>query len=98
MIRIIVFTVLGMLLARALARFWRGVLEGISGQPQARGGASVPQRGVQMVRDPVCGTFVVPERAITLTAGRQILHFCSAACRDRYRSDQSHTAVEGQTA
>ena len=28
---------------------------------------SVPQRGVQMVRDPICGTFVVPERAVALS-------------------------------
>ena len=98
MIRFIILSVLLTLFLRALSRFWGGLLEGMSGQPRTRGGSSVPQVGVQMVRDPVCGTFVVPEGALTLTTGRQVLYFCSAACRDRYRPDQSRTAVEGRTA
>jgi len=39
-----------------------------------------------MVRDPVCGTFVLPERAISVTVGRQQVFFCSLACRDAYRA------------
>jgi YHS domain-containing protein len=39
-----------------------------------------------MVRDPVCGTFVVPERALTITNGREQVHFCSTTCRDKYRA------------
>jgi YHS domain-containing protein len=46
----------------------------------------VPRRGVQMVRDPVCGTFVVPDRALMLLVGRQPIYFCSTACRDKYRA------------
>jgi YHS domain-containing protein len=42
-----------------------------------------------MVRDPVCGTFVLPERAVTLMDGRSRLFFCSEACRDKYRSRPS---------
>jgi YHS domain-containing protein len=41
---------------------------------------------VSMVRDPVCGTFVVPERAVTLVNGRTTINFCSEACRDKYRA------------
>ena len=41
--------------------------------------------GVQMVRDPVCGTFVLPDRAVTFVDGRTHLFFCSDACRDAYR-------------
>jgi YHS domain-containing protein len=48
----------------------------------------VPQ-SVQMVRDPVCGTFVLPERAVALTDGRSSVYFCSAACRDQYRAGPS---------
>jgi YHS domain-containing protein len=39
-----------------------------------------------MVRDPVCGTFVVPDRALMLSVGRRELYFCSSACRDKYRA------------
>ena len=49
-------------------------------------GPGVPQRGVQMVRDPVCGTFVVPARAVPLLTGHERLYFCSADCRDKYRA------------
>jgi YHS domain-containing protein len=45
----------------------------------------VPQSGVQMVRDPVCGTFLLPDRALTLGDGRTQVFFCSDACRDKYR-------------
>ena len=55
-----------------------------------RGGRRASQRcrprGVQMVRDPVCGTFVVPDRAVTLVDGRARVFFCSDACRDKYRA------------
>jgi YHS domain-containing protein len=39
-----------------------------------------------MQRDPVCGTFVVPERAVTLLVGQQQMYFCSISCRDKYRA------------
>ena len=39
-----------------------------------------------MARDPVCGTFVLPDRAVTLVDGRARLFFCSEACRDKYRA------------
>jgi len=83
MARVLLFFVLFMLLVRALSQLWKGLVQGIQG-PQGR--PSVPTRGVQMVRDPVCGTFVVPDRAVTLSVGREQLYFCSASCRDAYRA------------
>ena len=44
------------------------------------------KRAVQMVRDPVCGVFVIPDRAVMITDGRRQLFFCSAKCRDKYRA------------
>jgi YHS domain-containing protein len=46
----------------------------------------VPTRGVQMVRDPVCGTFVLPDHAVSIADGRGRVYFCSARCRDAYRA------------
>jgi hypothetical protein len=68
--------------------FWRIVdsfMEGMTGRTSHQ--AQVPQQGVQMARDPVCGTFVLPERALTLVDGRTRtrVFFCSDACRDKYR-------------
>ena len=84
MIRFVVYLALIILLSRALSRLWGGFMEGLSGEPRTR--SRVPQRGVQMVRDPVCGTFVVPDRTLMLSVGRDQVYFCSAACRDKYRA------------
>jgi YHS domain-containing protein len=52
-----------------------------------------------MQRDPVCGTFVVPERAIALSGSRgERLYFCSIECRDKYRARPESSAVHGRTA
>ena len=81
MYRILLYSVLLILVARALAKLWAGIMEGLDAEPR-RGGV---QRGVQMVRDPVCGTFVVRDRAVVLTAGGSSHYFCSTRCRDAYR-------------
>jgi uncharacterized protein len=81
--------VLAMIMARAAWRLIDGVVEGLSGRaPRDRSG-NVPARGVQMVRDPVCGTYVIPERAIALSEGTARVFFCSAHCRDAYRAGRS---------
>jgi YHS domain-containing protein len=82
MLRLLLLLVLIVLLARGFWRMVDGIVEGLTG----RASTGVPGRGVQMVRDPVCGTFVLPERALTLSDGRQRIFFCSATCRDKYRA------------
>jgi uncharacterized protein len=83
LVRVALFVILAFFIGRAVWRLLDGIIEGATGS-RSRGGP-VPQRGVQMVRDPVCGTFVVRDRALTLTDGRTELFFCSDVCRDRYR-------------
>jgi len=83
MLRYILLLLLLVFLARAFWRVVEGVMEGVTGQPR---GAGPRRAGIQMARDPVCGTFVVPERAVTLVEGRQQIHFCSTTCRDQYRA------------
>jgi YHS domain-containing protein len=48
-------------------------------------------RALKLVRDPVCGTYVSPDSAVS--DGRH--YFCSEKCRDDYRS-QSRTATHRQ--
>ena len=85
MARLLLFLVLSIILSRMFWRIAASFMEGLTGG-QRRPPASSPQHGVHMVRDPVCGTFVVPERAITLHDGRARVFFCSDACRDQYRA------------
>jgi len=49
--------------------------------------ASGEPRAVKLVRDPVCGTYVSPDTAIS--DGRE--YFCSEKCRDEYRARASDT-------
>jgi YHS domain-containing protein len=82
--RLILFIVLAIVVARAFWRLVDGVIDGISGRP--RGNTPVASHGVAMVRDPVCGTFVLPDRARMISDGRTQVFFCSDACRDQYRA------------
>ena len=38
----------------------------------------------KLVRDPVCGLHVAEVLALPLRQDGELLHFCSAACRDKY--------------
>lgn len=69
------------LLVRAIWRLLAGVVEGWGLRRPSDGS---PGSGVALVRDPVCGTYVVPSRAITSGRGASLQHFCSARCRDQY--------------
>ena len=85
MARFLLFFVLSIILSRMFWRIVASFMEGLTGV-QRRPPAGPPQRGVHMVRDPVCGTFVVPDRAVALHDGRAQVFFCSDACRDKYRA------------
>ena len=78
--------VLAMVIARAVWRVIDGVMDGLSGRASRSQGGNVPARGVQMVRDPVCGIYVIPDRAVALSDGSGRVFFCSANCRDKYRA------------
>jgi YHS domain-containing protein len=82
MVRFILILVLILVVARALWRILDGVIDGLG-----RGSRPpvTPQNGVLMERDPVCGTFIVRDRAVSLAVSQERLYFCSARCRDKYR-------------
>jgi YHS domain-containing protein len=91
----LLWLILSVVVARGIWRLLDGVGQGLRGPSTPgsagaarRGGdqASAPPRGVQMARDPVCGTYVVPDRALTIADGSRQVFFCSAACRDKYRA------------
>ena len=84
MLRFLLLSILLTLALRTLSRLAAAFREGLHGG-RARS-SDVPQRGVQMARDPVCGTFVVPERALSIAVGHDRVYFCSTACRDTYRA------------
>ena len=84
LVRLILFFLLILFLGRAVWRLLVGVVEGASGARTGRTG--VPRQGARMVRDPVCGTFVVQSRALTADRGGQTAWFCSEDCRRRWQA------------
>lgn len=86
--------VLLFLLVRALMLIVGGLLRGLMGVPAGAGGGATgpsprtgrePQSRGTLVRDPICGTYVPQERALTArTAGGDTAFFCSEGCRSAY--------------
>jgi YHS domain-containing protein len=79
MARLILWAILIVIIARSLSRLLHGVLEGAG---YIRDNA--PQRSVGLVRDPVCGVFVVPGHALTVGTGEATRYFCSEDCRRKW--------------
>ena len=79
MLRVIIFLVLIYLVARAVWRLIYGIAEGLSGARDAQ-----PPSAVPLARDPVCGTYVVPTRALTSGSGTDVQFFCSERCREQW--------------
>ena len=79
MARIILWAVLILLVVRALSRLLRGVFEGAGYTP-----GRPPQRSVGLVRDPVCGVFVVRGQALTSGTGSTTRYFCSEKCKKEW--------------
>jgi YHS domain-containing protein len=82
----VVFTLVAI---RAIWKLLQGIKIGMSvrtAEPRQQRETGVPAQGVHMVKDPVCGTYVVPDRAVSMNAGRETIYFCSTACRDKYRA------------
>ena len=82
----VVFTLVAV---RAIWKLLQGVKAGFTVrtmEPPAPREGRVPEHGVHMEKDPVCGTYVVPDRAVSATVGRRTIYFCSTECRDKYRA------------
>lgn len=87
MIRFLLLAVLFILVARALWKLVDSIIEGSRGVEGGRRGR-VP--GVRLVRDPVCGTYVPPRAALSVTASGTTHYFCSERCLNEYGT--SHKA------
>ncbi len=82
------------LFRRALTWALRGFLNSLS-RPESAPNQPPSVGSRRLVRDPVCGVHVAKERAIPLRTGGEIVHFCSAACRDQYAANEQKFAANG---
>lgn len=85
LIRLLILIIVGVLVYRALKSWFSGGIEKRTNSPEATG------RHIDdvMVKDPVCGTYFVLRKGVSLMQGSQRLDFCSERCRDRYLARES---------
>jgi YHS domain-containing protein len=71
-------------LARGLLRsLFGGMRSSVTQRPP--GPAPTIHTGGELKKDPVCGTFVSVDASVTKRVNGELVHFCSPACRDKYR-------------
>lgn len=85
MTRVILLLFLVLAVARFIWRLLDTVMRAASGPaaPGGRGGG--PPASVKMLPCPVCGTYVVPGKAISVVSAGAPVYFCSEKCRAEYR-------------
>jgi|SRR5208283_4333363 YHS domain-containing protein len=49
----------------------------------------------KLVRDPVCGMHIAEVLALPMRQNGELLHFCSAGCREKYLSETQKMAANG---
>jgi YHS domain-containing protein len=88
-LRTLLLFVLIALALRALRRFLGGVAQGVTDDNAGRAPRAQQTTPVKMVADPVCGTFVVPGKALQLARGRDTFYFCSDKCRNQWQGSHA---------
>ena len=89
LLRPLLLLILFWVIARAFWTLLEGVVRGATtagpqgGRGPSRRGAPTP---VKMAPCPVCGTYVVPGKAMSATVGGHTEFFCSDKCRAEYQS------------
>jgi YHS domain-containing protein len=78
MLRALLGLILFLYVIRALMRLLHGIAQGM-GTPR-----ETQPPAVALQRDPVCGTYVVPSRALTSGTGSATRFFCSERCREAW--------------
>jgi YHS domain-containing protein len=78
--QLILRLVLMLVIVRAIWMLVRGVLEGME-----TGSHPAPPPSVQLVRDPICGVYLVPSKALTASRGTGTAYFCSEKCRQQWQ-------------
>ena len=81
LLRVLLLFILAAVAVRAVTRFLGGLARGASGPSGAPRPPRPADAPMKMAQDPVCGTFVVPGKALSATADGTTVWFCSEQCR-----------------
>ena len=86
MARFILLLLLFVTIARTFWRFVDAVVRGAGGSASADPRRSNVPTAVRMQQCPVCGTYVVPGKAISLVSSGAPVYFDSEKCRAEFQS------------
>ncbi len=84
--RFLLLLALFVVIARTFWRFIDAIVRGASGPAPQGGRRPAPPTAVKMSQCPVCGTYVVPGKAISIVSGGSPIYFDSEKCRAEYQS------------
>ena len=84
MIRVLLIAVLMLVIANAFWRLVDGIIEAAGGRTDDGRKRGRAPASVRLARDPVCGTHVPVNAALSLTTKGRTQYFCSEKCRDEY--------------
>jgi hypothetical protein len=84
--RFLLLMVLFTVIARIFWRFVDAVVRGAAAPAPGSGRRSATPSAVKMQQCPVCGTYVVPGKAISVVSGGQPVYFDSEKCRAEFQS------------
>jgi YHS domain-containing protein len=68
-----------------LRSFFSGWNSSVTTSPPRRPAPATFTSG-ELKRDPVCGTYVSVDVSVTKRVNGETVHFCSPACRDKYKA------------
>jgi YHS domain-containing protein len=91
MIRTVLYLLISIFLLTFLRYVIGAITRGFSDMVRPKGpGQGAPsarrtETAGELKRDPVCGTYVAAGASVSKIVRGQVIHFCSAACRDKYR-------------
>ena len=88
MIRWVLNIIVLLLLLRLVLRFVLGLIQGLTeptgGSAAGRRTAGGPARiAGELVKDPVCATYIPRESAIAVRVAGETRYYCSTTCRDK---------------
>jgi len=83
-VRVILFLLVFWVIRSVLRAFFAGWNSSVTPRPPRQ--APAVHTGGELKKDPVCGTYVSVDVSVTKRVDGETVHFCSAACRDKYRA------------
>jgi YHS domain-containing protein len=84
-LRYLLLLLLFWLIARAFWRLMEGVVRGATSAGPQASGSSRATGAVKMSKCPICGTYVVPGKAISLTRDGEVFYFCGDSHRVEFQ-------------